>query len=155
MLLDNPCVDALYATPFCVDSTWVLWNTTAGDLFCCLQGQTGTNDMQCVNAETDLVASLSASKVNFCWTSLYPRLSDPCLEALTVSRSGTLAVLMICTTAQQDQLLLTDEIDWSAESHRRSCDHCAGVRECCGFDLCAGVRQYPHWNDHKKQQRSR
>jgi len=61
------CLTALQATPFCADSTWVLWNATSQDpghtYFCCQQNQIGTQDLDCVGAATNVVATLSADKL--------------------------------------------------------------------------------------------
>lgn len=61
------CLTALQAIPFCADSTWVLWNATSQDpghtYFCCQQGQTGTQDLDCVGAATNVAATLSAQKL--------------------------------------------------------------------------------------------
>jgi len=60
----SSCAQALQATPFCADPTWVLWNTTTtGDYLCCLQNQVGTNNLECVSDLTVLAPSLSASKI--------------------------------------------------------------------------------------------
>lgn len=61
------CLTALQATPFCADSTWVLWNATSQDpghtYFCCQQNQIGTQNMDCVGAATNVAATLSADKL--------------------------------------------------------------------------------------------
>jgi hypothetical protein len=67
---DTQCSDAFEAEPYCADSSWVLWNVTAGSAiengaayFCCLQGQVGSNNIECLAGSTNLIATLAAAKV--------------------------------------------------------------------------------------------
>ncbi|KAH8714863.1 hypothetical protein GQ44DRAFT_408126 [Phaeosphaeriaceae sp. PMI808] len=59
------CTATLSATPFCADPSWVLWITTAvkGVHFCCLPGEIGTNNAECVGSGAVVAATLAASSL--------------------------------------------------------------------------------------------
>jgi len=68
MCPDESCLDAIQVTPFCADSSWVLWNsTTSGHapyaFFCCEPGQQGSNNIECESSDTVIAATLLAQSI--------------------------------------------------------------------------------------------
>jgi hypothetical protein len=76
LALIRPCVAsecgaALEASPFCADDSWSLWFATKNPsidneqygYFCCLPGQVGLMTADCVESDTVVAATLSASLV--------------------------------------------------------------------------------------------
>lgn len=65
------CTAAFAAVPFCADNSWSLWDAAdeaaqeneQSGYFCCLPGQVGLQTGDCVDSNTEVPASLSASLV--------------------------------------------------------------------------------------------